>query len=115
MPQDALRYVLRQLAILDQQSTLAAGDRGLRAEAGEASWDIGDDYLAIAEAGRDKAERMRSLNLAKRYLLQAQTAIADANAHGLLYGNLLKAPHEIEQDLARCETLLHASHQSNSE
>jgi serine/threonine protein kinase/tetratricopeptide (TPR) repeat protein len=108
-PQDALRYDLRQLAILDQQLTRADSDRGLRAEAAEARWDIGDDYLAIAEAERGKAERVRPLHLAQVYLLQAQAAIADANAHGLLYGNFLKAPREIAQDLARCGNLLHAS------
>lgn len=112
-PQVALRYDLRQLAILDQQSTATASDRELRAEVAEAKWDIGDDYLAIAETKEDKAERLRPLNLAQHYLLQAQAAMADAKAHGLLYGNLLKAPREIEQDLDRCGTLLHASHSGN--
>jgi serine/threonine protein kinase len=108
-PQDALHYDLRQIAILGQQSTATASDRELGVEVAEAKWDIGDDYLAIAEAGKDKAQRVRPLHLAQFYLLQAQAAMTDAKAHALLYGNFLKAPQEIEQDLARCGTLLHAS------
>jgi non-specific serine/threonine protein kinase/serine/threonine-protein kinase len=108
-PDEALQYDLRQLSILDQQAAKNANDRQLGAEIAEATWDVGDDYLAIAETRKDKAERDRRLNLAQHYLLQAQTAMADAKAHGLLYGDLLDAPRQIEQDLARCATLLHAS------
>jgi len=108
-PQAALRYDLRQLSILDRVSAQTTSDRQLGANTAEAKWDVGDDYLAIAETRKNQAERARPLNLAQHYLLQAQAAMADAKAHGLLYGDLLNAPREIQQDLARCVTLLRAS------
>jgi len=109
-PQEALHYHLRELAILEQQSLRVANNHQVGADIAAASWDIGDDYLAIAEARTGNAERVQPLNLAQHYLLQAQAAMADAKAHGLLYGEFLNAPEKIKQDLAKCGTLLHASH-----
>ena len=113
-PQDALRYDLRQLAVFDQQSARTANGGQSVADIAEARWDVGDDYMAIAETRKEKAERARPLNLAQHYLLLAQAAMADAKANGLLYGDLVSAPREIEQDLARCGTLLHASASSSA-
>jgi tetratricopeptide (TPR) repeat protein len=109
-PQEALHYHLRELAILEQQSLREANNHQLGADIASASWDVGDDYLAIAEARKGDAERVHHLNLAQHYLLRAQAAMADAKAHGLLYGNFLDATEKIKQDLAKCVTLLHASH-----
>ena len=75
---------------------------------------MGDDYLAIAETKKSNAESVQPLNLAQHYLLQAQAAMAEAKAHGLLYGNFLNAPEKIKQDLAKCGTLLLASHPGSS-
>ena len=105
--QDALRYDQRRLSILDQQAARATSDRGIREELAEARWDIGYDYLAIAESESEIAKKMQMAQLAQRYLLQAQAALADAKAHGLLYGNLLNAPTDIEHDLLQCARLLH--------
>jgi tetratricopeptide (TPR) repeat protein len=109
-PQDALQYHLRELAILNQQPLRAVNNHQLGADIADASWSVGDDYLSIAETSSGTTARVHALNLAQHYLLQAKAAMAEAKAHGLLYGNLLSAPQEIEQDLAKCEKLLHASH-----
>jgi len=103
---DALRYDQRWLSILEQQAAHAAGDHGIREELGEAGWDVGDDYLTIAESEKENGKKMRLAQLAQHYLLQAQAALADAKQHGLLYGDLTNAPAEIEKDLSRCAKVL---------
>ena len=113
-PQEALHYHLRELAILDQQSLRVANNRQPGADIASANWDVGDDYLAIAKTRKGNAERVQPLNLAQHYLLLAQAEMTDAKARGLLYGNFLNAPQEIEKDLAKCGTLLHASRAGSS-
>lgn len=113
-PQDALRYHLRGLAILQQQSLKAASNHELGADIAEASWSVGDDYLAIGEAGKGKADSVHPLNLAQRFLLQAQAGMAEAKAHGQLYGSYVSAPKEIDQDLVKCGALLRAATPASS-
>ena len=105
-PREALHFDLRQLAILDRQAAEATKGSQLGADIAGAKWDVADDYLAIAEAAKDNAGRVHSAQLAQGYLMQAQPAMADAKAHGQLYGNMLKAPEEIAQDLEKCSSLL---------
>ncbi len=109
-PEEALQYDLRQYAILDRQSARAANDRQIQIDIAEAGWDIGDDYLAIAESKTEGAGKMHAAQLAQHYLLKAQAAIANAKDHGMLYGDLINAPGEIEQDLSKCRSVLHATH-----
>ncbi len=108
-PEEALRYDLRQYAVFDEQSVRAPNDRQIQVDVAEAGWDIGDDYLAIAEAKTEGAEKAHAAQLAQHFLLKARTAIADAKDHGMLYGDLINAPGEIEKDLSRCGNVLHAS------
>jgi eukaryotic-like serine/threonine-protein kinase len=105
-PQQALRYDLRELAIWNQEMAHDANDRELRLEEGQANWNIGDDYLAIAKSERGGAERARTAQVARRYLLEAQAAVEDARNRGLLYGDLVNAPQEVAHDLAGCAALL---------
>jgi eukaryotic-like serine/threonine-protein kinase len=105
-PGEALNYDLRRLAILQRQP---AGDHDLRVDVASTEWDIGDDYLSMAQAAGIKPERESRLQLAQRYLLQSSSAMADAKAHGLLYGAFVTAPQEIDQELAKCEALLRSS------
>jgi eukaryotic-like serine/threonine-protein kinase len=106
---NALRYDQRRLSILDQQASHAAGNRLIREQLAEARWDIGDDYLAIAESESEVAKQMHTARLAQSDLLQAQAGLIDAKEHGLLYGDMVSAPTDIERDLSKCTRLLHAS------
>jgi len=108
-PQEALQFDRRRLAIWVQQSAKSAGDRRLHLEMGQAWWDIGDDYLAIADADKSTVEKRRSAGFARSYLLEAQAAIADAKTHGMLYGDLVNAPRQIDEDLMKANSLLRAS------
>jgi eukaryotic-like serine/threonine-protein kinase len=105
-PREALNYDLRRLAILQRQPV---GDQELRVDIASTHWDIGDDYLGIAQAAREKSERTTQLQLARHYLLLANSAMADAKAHGLLYGAFVTAPQEIDKELAKCNAMLGSS------
>jgi eukaryotic-like serine/threonine-protein kinase len=107
--QEALRYDLRGLEILNQLLARDANDRELRLQAGQAGWNVGDDYVAIAKS-ESGAEKAHTAQLAWRYLLKAQAAVEDARNHGLLYGDLVSAPQQIGHDLADCVALLKAPH-----
>ena len=107
-PQDALTYNQRQLGILQQLSAQAPSDNQLRLEIGNARWDIGDDYIAMAEAAKGES-RARHARLAQTNLLEAQSAIATAKTQNLLYGELVTAPGDIAKDIAKCNALLKGS------
>lgn len=107
-PWDALRYDLRALSIVESQSAQDAKNLEIRVDLAETQWSVGDDYLGIAESGKDKAAAVRDLHLAQFNLRQAQAGMKDAKAHDLLYGDLVTAPQKIEQDLSRCDALLRA-------
>jgi eukaryotic-like serine/threonine-protein kinase len=102
----ALPYNLRELTIRASQASANPTNTTDRIDLAEVWWDLGTDYMGIAETAKATNDKLRLLRLARNYLQQSLPVYVEAKAKGLLYGSEVNAPQEISQDLAKCTKAL---------